>query len=611
MKIKIIIFLVISLLLAVVGGAYLLVVNERRIADADHLIMLHEVEIMRERLLLDIRTVESDLYSQSSRHPASVDAIVSDVGMMERTMKTCFECHHDESVTARLYDLDDQIGDFSHAFSRILTMGATTKRFEDAVERAHIIGDSLISKVNTMIVLTNAALSERTERSQQSVQRTKFIMVALVAAGPLMIAILGLTALAGFTKPISILLEATRKVKAGNLDIRSTGLKNEFAELGHAFDDMAISLQEHTQKIEESEKRYRNLFESAADAIFVLSLEDQKAGNILQANRAAAEMHGYSVDELLTMNISDLDSPTAALGVPFRIERMLQGEWLRTEIKHRKRDGTEFPVEISAGIFEVGGQKYILALDRDIAERKQAEESLQRAQQIRIAGEMATGLAHEIKNPLAGIKATMEMFSRESYFPEEDRTILKKVIDEIRRIEYLMKSLLNFARPPKPNFVRTDVNAVLETVIGAVLKDPAFARDGAHAIHLVKNYGGKLPEASADPMQLQQIFMNLLLNAADAMPNGGTLTLETTHDLPSQMLRVTISDTGTGIDAAVISNIFQPFFTTKAKGTGLGLAITKRLVEEHEGQISIESKAGVGAQFTIRIPALQEGEGHP
>jgi two-component system sensor histidine kinase AtoS len=374
---------------------------------------------------------------------------------------------------------------------------------------------------------------------------------------------------------------------------------------------MAISLQEHTQKIEESEKRYRNLFDSAADAIFVLSLEDQKVGDILQANRAAAKMHGYSVDELLTMNIIDLDSPTAALAVPFRIERMLQGEWLRTEIKHRKRDGTEFPVEISSGIFDVGGQKYILALDRDITERKQAEESLQRAQQIRIAGEMATGLAHEIKNPLAGIKATMEMFSREAYFPEEDRAILNKVIDEIKRIEYLMKSLLNFARPPKPNFVRTDVNAVLETVIGAVLKDPAFARDEARAIRLVRNYGSRLPEASADPMQLQQIFMNLLLNAADAMPKGGTLTLETIHDLPSQMLRITISDTGTGIDAAVISKIFQPFFTTKAKGTGLGLAITKRLVEEHEGQISIESKAGGGAQFTIRLPALQEGERHP
>lgn len=608
MKTKIIIFFSISVLLAVIGGTYLLMMNERRITDSDYLIMLHEVEIMRERLLLDIRTVESDLYSQWSRHPASNIAIISDIHTMERTMKTCFECHHEESVTARLYDLDDQIGHFSNAVLEILTLTPYTKRYADAVEQAHTIGDSLISKVNTMIILTNTALSERTERSLQTVRGTKLIMIVLVAAGPVMIAILGMTALAGFAKPISILLDATRRMKSGDLDIRTAGLKDEFAELGHAFEDMAITLQKDTQKIEESEKRYRNLFENAADAIFVLSLENKKVGNILQANRAAAEMHGYSVEELLTMNIGDLDSPGAALGIPVRIDRMLKGEWLRTEINHRRRDGSEFPVEISAGVFEVGGEKYILAIDRNIAERKQAEESLQRAQQIRIAGEMATGLAHEIKNPLAGIKATIEMLSHEAYIPQEDREILNKVIAEIKRIEFLMKSLLNFARPPKPNFARTDVHAVLETVIGAVLKDPAFARDEAHAIRLARNFGADLPEVSADPMQLQQVFLNLMLNAADAMSNGGTLSLETDFDRPSNAVKITVSDTGTGIDAAVIDSIFQPFFTTKAKGTGLGLAITKRLVEEHEGTISIRNNAAGGANVLITLPALREGE---
>jgi two-component system sensor histidine kinase AtoS len=608
MKVKIIIFFSISVLLAVIGGAHLLIMNERRIADSDYLIMLHEVEIMRERLLLNIRAVEADLYSQSTRHPASIDAIVSNVGEMERTMKTCFECHHDESATARLFDLDDQIGQFSHAFSRILTLRANTKHYQEAIEKAHVIAESLISKVNTMIILTNTALSERTKRALQSVERTKLIMIVLVAAGPIMIAILGLTALAGFTKPIGILLDATRRMKAGDLDVRTSGLRDEFAELGHAFDEMAITLQTNTKKLEESEKHYRNLFENASDAIFVLSLEPTKVGNILQANRAAAEMHGYSVDELLTMSIADLDSPGAALGIPVRIDRMLKGEWLRTEIHHRKRDGSLFPVEISAGIFEVGGQKYILAIDRNITERKHAEESLQRAQQIRIAGEMATGLAHEIKNPLAGIKATIEMLSHESYIPEDDREILKKVIAEIRRIEFLMKSLLNFARPPKPNFARTDVNVVLETVIGSVLKDPAFVRDEAHAIQLVRNFRSELPNVSADPMQLHQVFMNLMLNAADAMPNGGTLSLETEHDRSSGMVKITISDTGTGIDAAILDSVFQPFFTTKAKGTGLGLAITKRLVEEHEGSISIENNPVGGAIFIISFPALREGE---
>lgn len=608
MKIKLIIFLSISILLAVVGGSYLLVMIERRIADSDYLIMLHEVEILRNQLLLSVRTVEADLYSQRSRLPAGVDEIVGHVRKMESTMKSCFECHHEESVNARLYDLDGQVGDFSHSLSRILTLKANRKRYLAEVEKAHIIADSLVSKINTMIILTGTKLNEKTELSLRNVARTKLIMVVLVAAGPLMIAILGLTALAGFTKPIKVLLEATRKMKAGDRDIRTAGLKNEFAELGRAFDDMAISLEKHTRIIEESEKRYRHLFESAADAIFILSAEENTTGNILQANQAAARMHGYTVEELMTMNIRDLDTPEAALGVPIRIDRMLRGERIRTQINHQTRDGTVFPVEVSASIFEVGNKKYILAIDRDITERKQTENALQRAQQIRVAGEMATGLAHEIKNPLAGIKAAMEMLSRETYFPEEDRMVLNKAIDEIKRIEYLMKSLLNFARPPKPQLVRTDVNAVLETVLGSVLKDPAYTRDASRAIAIQKNYDLHLPAVMADPMQLQQIFMNLLLNAADAMPEGGTLALETMFDRGLGMLQIKISDTGTGVDAAVINNIFQPFFTTKAKGTGLGLAITKRLVEENEGQIIIESKANGGAAFIITLPALQEGE---
>jgi PAS domain S-box-containing protein len=124
----------------------------------------------------------------------------------------------------------------------------------------------------------------------------------------------------------------------------------------------------------ESEKRYRLLFESAGDAIFVLEGEGRKAGRIVDANRAAAEMHGYSVEELLSRRISDLDDPEAAQKVRSRIRRMLKGEWIKEEINHRKKDGTIFPVEINAGLLELGNHKYVLAFDRDITKRKLAEQ---------------------------------------------------------------------------------------------------------------------------------------------------------------------------------------------------------------------------------------------
>ncbi|HET7318113.1 MAG TPA: ATP-binding protein, partial [Nitrospirota bacterium] len=213
-----------------------------------------------------------------------------------------------------------------------------------------------------------------------------------------------------------------------------------------------------------------------------------------------------------------------------------------------------------------------------------------------------TGLAHEIKNPLAGIKVTMEILAEEPHLSDENRDMLAKVIGEIKRIEYLMKGLLNFAKPPRPQLAKTDVNAVLETVASLALKDRTPSRDGSHAVHVVKDYQQDIPKVLADPMQLQQILMNLVLNAADAMPQGGTVFLKTHFSRASNSLHIDIADTGTGIDAAVMESIFKPFFTTKPKGTGLGLAITKRLIEENGGSISIENRAEGGALFKIILP---------
>ncbi|HET6514108.1 MAG TPA: diguanylate cyclase [Thermodesulfovibrionales bacterium] len=126
----------------------------------------------------------------------------------------------------------------------------------------------------------------------------------------------------------------------------------------------------------DTENRYRMIFERAGDAIFILDTEGEKAGQIVTANQAAAEMHGYTMDELLAMNIRDLDTPDAAREAPARISRMLEGEWIKAEITHRRKDGTIFPVEISAGLLEFGNHKYILAFDRDISERKRLEEGL-------------------------------------------------------------------------------------------------------------------------------------------------------------------------------------------------------------------------------------------
>ncbi len=602
MKKKIIIILSIFSLLSLLGGYYLIRAIDTSISRFDELVMLHQVEILREHLMLNIRKVQADLYSQSTGHARNTEEIVGHARDMEKTVNSCFRCHHVADIKQRIEQLKQHIEKFDHALSRVLTMQAGEARRRAEVEAAYKIGDELIEQGNTMIALTTRRLNERTEIARRDAGQTRLLLMALIAVAPLLSIGLAVSLLSGFAKPINALLNATKRLKTGDLDYRVEGLKDEFAELAFAFDDMASSLRERMRELEESEQRYRLLFESAADAIFILDTEGEQAGKIVNANQAAARMHGYTLEELLQLKVQDIDTPETAGKAEGRIERLVKGEWIKAEVDHSKKDGTIFPLEISCGIFEVNGHKYILAIDRDISERKQAEETIQRAEHIRTAGELATGLAHEIKNPLAGIKVTMEALSEESTLSAEDRIALSKVIDEIKRIEGLIKGLLNFARPPKPHYTSTDVNSVLEAASQLVLKRNARLTADSRTIDLKKEYGRDLPEIIADPQQLQQVFMNLLLNAVDAMPGNGVVSVKTSYDEKTRCITAAISDTGVGMDAAVQAKIFQPFFTTKPKGTGLGLAISKRLIEEHGGTISIESARGAGSTFRISLP---------
>jgi two-component system sensor histidine kinase AtoS len=407
---------------------------------------------------------------------------------------------------------------------------------------------------------------------------------------------------------VHALLDATRKIKGGDLDYRVGALKDEFAEVAASFNDMAVSLKEHLIKVEENEKRYRALFERAGDAIFIIDSEGKKKFQIVAANPAAATMHGYTVDELLGLKITDLDAPESSGQAPLFAQRILRGEWVTEQTYHIKKDGTVFPLEVSAGVLDLGNHKYILAFDRDITERRQAEEALQRTEQLKVVGELAAGLAHEIKNPLSGIKASMEVLSEEAALSEEDRGILIRVVSEIKRIELLLKGLLNFTRPPKPQFTTVNVNALLDTSLVFSLKNTSSSPDASGPITIVKKFDERLPETMADPMQLQQVFMNILINAADAMREGGTLTVQTGFQASEEAIEIMISDTGRGMDKTQMENIFLPFFTTKPKGSGLGLSITKRLIEQHGGSLRVESVVGKGSTFTITLPVRRVPE---
>ena len=191
----------------------------------------------------------------------------------------------------------------------------------------------------------------------------------------------------------------------------------------------------------------------------------------------------------------------------------------------------------------------------------------------------------------------------------EDKRILQQAIEQVRRIEVILKNFIKFARPQEQQLTRVNVNDVLDAAIALAKKHPLLLSRNSRSIEIVRNFDDRLPLTMADPFQLQQAFLDLLLNAAEAMPEGGAITVRTSCSAKPPQLSITILDTGRGIGVNVIDKIFLPFFTTKPKGTGLGLAVAKRLVEQHGGGIHAENNAAGGARFVVTLPLLKEDAG--
>lgn len=231
----------------------------------------------------------------------------------------------------------------------------------------------------------------------------------------------------------------------------------------------------------------------------------------------------------------------------------------------------------------------------------EAEEQLRRADRLSALGELSAGMAHEIRNPLGSIKGTAEIL-REDFSPGDKKyEFLQIMLKEINRLDRILSEFLMFARPAMPELRDTDLNRLIKSVLELV--DRQAAGSGIDI-----SFDARKPIAvKADEGLITQAFLNLTLNAVQAMPDGGRLTIEnemiSSKDGKGSMCRISFTDTGVGIPKENQKRLFNPFFTTKKEGTGLGLAITHRIIEAHGGTISLESREGNGSVFTVTLPA--------
>ena len=236
------------------------------------------------------------------------------------------------------------------------------------------------------------------------------------------------------------------------------------------------------------------------------------------------------------------------------------------------------------------------------------QELIQRADRMASIGELASGIAHEIRNPLAGIQGAIQILANE--FPEDDprKGITDEIQKQIYKLERLVRDLLNYAKPVPTSYVPTDINELVDKVLTFFMTQRGESKN----VKIEKKFFSPLPKLMVDPNSMEQAFLNIILNAQRAMSKGGTFFISTLA-LPGrredgkevQEVQITFEDTGNGISKENLPKIFNPFFSTRSDGTGLGLSITKNIVEQHGGRIEVESEVNQGTKFIITLPAMR------
>jgi two-component system sensor kinase FixL len=350
-----------------------------------------------------------------------------------------------------------------------------------------------------------------------------------------------------------------------------------------------------------SEARWRSVIESAVDAIIVID----SRGTVEAFNPGAERLLGYRETDVVGRNVSML------MPSPYREEhdgylaRYLQTGHAKIigigrEVTGRRADGSLFPLHLSVGEMLLGGERKFTGILHDLSSRVRMEAQLREQAALVRLGEMAAVIAHEVKNPLAGIRGAVQVIS--GRLPKESReaAVVGEIISRIDTLAGLIQDLLLFARPPQPRPAPVDVLPLVVTTAELLNSDPALSG-------MRIEVEGSAPPLAADAELLKIVFLNLLVNSAHAM--GGEGRIRVSIDVAGDSGRVTVADTGPGIPAEIREQIFTPFFTTKSRGTGLGLPTAKRLVEAHRGTIRVECPAAGGTTVTIELPLAEARSG--
>jgi two-component system, sporulation sensor kinase E len=344
------------------------------------------------------------------------------------------------------------------------------------------------------------------------------------------------------------------------------------------------------KSLRESEERFRKIFEGTLDGMVLTN----HSGQVVDANPVALEILSIEKDRLIGSGIKDI----------FMIKENEDEEYVDYQLKLKEEGHANYIKLIKVDEERIQhlelSSKYNLLSNlnltviRDITEKVELQDQLRKSDTLSVVGELAAGIAHEIRNPMTALKGFIQLL--ESSMGKDHEMYFHVIKSELQRIDSIITEFLILAKPQAVQYQKTDLAKIMRDTLELL-----NAQAVMHNVQFKERYNSEVPEIFAEPNQLKQVFINIVKNAIEVMPKGGTIAIVITKKEDNKV-RISISDEGIGIPREKIKKLGEPFYTTKERGTGLGLMVTFKIVEEHEGTVEVESELGKGTTFHIDFP---------
>ncbi len=640
--------LLIFLLFALSGGIAIMALSQVT-KDLKSVITLHKLEIIRQNLVINLQTVQTNLYTIGTSFGPDLDVIVDNVNSLSKAITSCTGCHHSAVLTKKLIKLKRFTEKYKEALSAFITTTANPARVKRLQMATVEIGEMLLQNTREMAFMTNQKLKEKSGTALRKVERIKQILLASLLSIMLIGCIIAVNLTSEILKPIRELSEAARAVASGNLGYTiDSSETTEFGHLASVFNEMSLSLKEGHERNMNYMMRLSGLYRLTLSFHMVTNKQDIiremvfGVAEIIRAEKVLVFLYNRERDRYASAfpayGFADSDVENWSYEPSFINSLYLKSNkrsiiilpedhvtkqlllretgnirnlaiiWLKQKgiltgfLMTINKEGAEF-VEEDIRLLSVIANNFSVAMDNaqlyrnlhtQMQKLKDTQEQLVQAAKLAAIGELAANIAHEINNPLTSILGYAELM-REEEDIESIMRDLEIIESESLRARDIVRQLLEFSKKWPLKISKVDINRLLKEVIDLISLN---LRDSE--INIVDDFS-HIPQISADASQLKQVFLNLINNAIQSMPNGGTLSIRTAKIDNSVMIEV--SDTGTGIPDNVAQKIFEPFFTTKKdRGTGLGLPISYRIIKKHGGKIEVKKRVDKGTTFRVILP---------